>query len=176
MASKARVYAQIETELAETIGQQCKTLGITKQEFMARAVIAELGRLDVRMLVKLTEEALDKMQAERDAAHKVIKSTEVDRDKMQSARDKARKDYQIACEWRNRYKAERNTYQSKHNQAVKERDGYKEEWNDMQSDLSHANAVIQAYENQSWLARLFGIKPKVPDYPTTETAVSHSIL
>ena len=51
---KARVYARIEQELAEeTIDQQCKDLDITKQEFMVRAIVAELGRFDTRMVIQL---------------------------------------------------------------------------------------------------------------------------
>ena len=87
MEKKSRVSARIETKLAETIDQQCKDLDITKQEFMVRAIVAELGRFDVRMVIQLITD---------------------DRDKMQAERDKARKDYQTASEWRNRYKAERN--------------------------------------------------------------------
>ena len=56
---KARVYARIEQELAETIDQQCKDLDITKQEFMVRAIVAELGRFDTRMVIQLITDDRD---------------------------------------------------------------------------------------------------------------------
>ena len=80
---------------------------------------------------------------------------------MQAERDKARKDYQTACEWRNRYKAERNQSQNKTHQARQQRDAFKAKYEDTQRSCEKANAMILAYQRQSWLARLFGIKPKV---------------
>ena len=138
MEKKSRVSARIEPKLAETIDQQCKDLDITKQEFMVRAIVAELGRFDVRMVIQLITD---------------------DRDTMQAERDKARKDYQTACEWRNRYKAERNQSQNETHQARQQRDTFEAKYEDSQRSCEKSNAMILAYQRQSWLARLFGRKP-----------------
>ena len=171
---KARVYARVEQELADTIDQHRRKLGITKQEFMVRAIVAELGRFDVRMVLKLTTDERDKLRKEIDrvAAHfncpqngnailYEVEELDAKMELLEKARDKALKDYQTACEWRNRYKAERNQSQNETHQARQQRDTFKAKYEDSRNSCEIANTVIQAYQRQSWLARLFGIKPKV---------------
>ena len=86
---RIQISGRIDAELRASLEFQLQTLGITKQEFVSRAIMAELGRFDMRKVIKFAEDEADRLQRELD--------------NMQGERDYAN--------------ASRDTFKEKHGQA-----------------------------------------------------------
>ena len=63
---RIQISGRIDAELRASLEFQLQTLGITKQEFVSRAIMAELGRFDMRKVIKFAEDEADRLQRELD--------------------------------------------------------------------------------------------------------------
>ena len=83
---RIQISGRIDAELRASLEFQLQTLGITKQEFVSRALKAELGRLDIRKMVKFYQDEADRLQRELD-------NMEGERDHADDSREKFKEKY-----------------------------------------------------------------------------------